>query len=48
MADYFTKHYSPAHHLQMRPHYVLNAHLVSKVMRTLHIPCARACSYPDG
>jgi hypothetical protein len=47
-ADYFTKHHSPAHHLQMRSQYVLNAHFVSKIMRALRIPCARVCSNPGG
>jgi hypothetical protein len=46
--DYFTKHRPPAHHLQMRPQYVLSAHFVSRIMRTLRIPCARVCPYPDG
>ena len=47
-ADYFTKHHSPAHHLLMRPQYVLNARNMRQIMRALRIPCARVCSNRDG
>jgi hypothetical protein len=55
-ADYFTKHHPPAHHLSMRPQYVLNAHKVSTLLLNLtvrptvsplRLPGARVCSSRD-
>jgi hypothetical protein len=56
-ADYFTKHHPPAHHILMRPRYVLNAHqiatsLISKLKakqtrRPFRLPGARVCSSAD-
>jgi hypothetical protein len=55
-ADYFTKHHSPAHHMLMRPQYVLNAHSVAQLIekiskltarlpvRHFRLPGARVCS----
>jgi hypothetical protein len=34
-ADYFTKHHPPAHHLTERPRYVLNAHIVTALIRAV-------------
>ena len=30
-ADYFSKHHSPSHHIQMRPKYILKGHCVNKL-----------------
>jgi hypothetical protein len=40
-ADYFTKHHPPAHHVVMRPKYVLNAHLVRLFVETFTARPAR-------
>jgi hypothetical protein len=42
-ADYFTKHHPPSHHLEMRPKYVLNAHMMTALRAYSTRLSARVC-----
>jgi hypothetical protein len=44
LADYFTKHHSPSHHLESRPTYILKNHLVLDPIRNhIRAVLARVC-----
>ena len=45
LADYFTKHFPPSHHIQTRPTYILKNHYVSQVLNfnSIRTVIARVC-----
>jgi hypothetical protein len=45
LADYFTKHFPPSHHIKTRPTYILKNHYVSQILTfdTIRTVIARVC-----